>query len=420
MLTSSTQRASATDNRMNPNNVELRERVLSLKLPTAAVAPSGFNWGRWCLAIVLLSGLGATVWYNEASRHWLRNLVLFTSADTKTAESNPTTTKTDVAASSDPVTAAPPATVSAATSAAIVLESKGYIVPAHQILVSPKVTGMVVRLNLEEGRRVNKGEVLAELESIEYQRDVERATAAFDSARARLAELQNGSRPEEIAQAEAELGQAKEEVIDLERTLRRQRELAKQNATTEQELQRSESQYLATLRRIDRLTFALQLLRKGPREERILAAQADVRQSEAELNKARWRLDNCRIVAPISGTILKKNAEEGNIVNALAFNGSFSLCEMADLADLEVDLAIQERDIAKIAVGQRCRVRTEAFPDRLYDGYVSRLMPIADRAKGAVPVRVKVQVPAAEEGQFLKPEMGAIVSFYARDRGTTR
>jgi multidrug resistance efflux pump len=134
--------------------------------------------------------------------------------------------------------------------------------------------------------------------------------------------------------------------------------------------------------------------------------------------KAEWRLGNCTIRAPITGTILKKNAEEGNIVNPIAFNGSFSLCDMADLADLEVDLNIQERDIAVIKVGQKCRVKAEAYPDRIYEGRVDRLMPIADRAKGAIPVRVKLSIPANEEGIYLKPEMGAIVTFLNETIGT--
>ena len=135
----------------------------------------------------------------------------------------------------------------------------------------------------------------------------------------------------------------------------------------------------------------LKLMHDGPRVERIDAAKAEVMQAEADLAKAEWRLGNCTIVAPISGTILKKNAEEGNIVNPIAFNGSFSLCEMADLSDLEVDLSIQERDdLPACTKGRQCKVRAEAFPDRVYDGVVSRLMPIADRAKGAMPVRVKL------------------------------
>ena len=84
---------------------------------------------------------------------------------------------------------------------------------------------------------------------------------------------------------------------------------------------------------------------------------------------------------------------------------------MADLSDLEVELNIQERDISAVKVGQKCRVRTKAWPDRVYEGVVSRLMPIADRGKGAVPVRVKLSIPAEEEGVYLKPEMEATVTF---------
>ena len=95
--------------------------------------------------------------------------------------------------------------------------------------------------------------------------------------------------------------------------------------------------------------------------------------------------------APISGTILKKNAEEGSLVNPIAMQGFFSLCEMADLSDLEVELTIQERDISKISKGQKCQGSGRGLSRRVYEGYVSRLMPTADRAKGAIPVRVKVK-----------------------------
>jgi multidrug resistance efflux pump len=163
--------------------------------------------------------------------------------------------------------------------------------------------------------------------------------------------------------------------------------------------------------RVQRLTYALELLKLGERAERREVAKAELAQAQADLTKAEWRLGNCTIRAPRSGTILKKNAEEGNIVNPLALNGSYSLCELADLSDLEVELNIQERDISAIKVGQKCRVRTKAWADRVYDGVVSRLMPIADRGKGAVPVRVKLSIPGEEEGAYLKPEMEATVTF---------
>jgi multidrug resistance efflux pump len=101
----------------------------------------------------------------------------------------------------------------------------------------------------------------------------------------------------------------------------------------------------------------------------------------------------------------------GNLVSPLSFNVSATLCEMADLSDMEVELDITERDIAKVAKGMPCRIRAEAYPDRICEGVVDRLMPIANRAKGALPVRVKVRVPKEEEGVFLRPEMGAVVSF---------
>ncbi len=110
-------------------------------------------------------------------------------------------------------------------------------------------------------------------------------------------------------------------------------------------------------------------------------------------------------------------------VNPSAFsNGlSASLCEMANLHEMEVDLSIAERDIAKVHAGQICRIRAEAFPNRIYPGKVSRIMPMGDRGKGAVPVRVVIDfhavddkgkaLPKDKQGEFLRPEMGAIVTF---------
>jgi multidrug resistance efflux pump len=266
-------------------------------------------------------------------------------------------------------------------------------------------------LDVEEGKSVTKGDVLAVLETTDYEADVARAQATVRLQQERLRELENGNRPEEIKQAEAELGEAEATLAQLTAEFKRSTDLRRNNSITAQQYELAESQYKAMQQKVQRLTQALALMRLGERVERIEVAKAELAQAQADLVKSEWRLGNCTIRAPISGTILKKNAEEGNIVNPIAFNGSFSLCEMADLSDLEVALDIQERDISAIKVGQKCRVRAEAWPDRVYEGVVDRLMPIADRAKGAVPVRVKIAIPADEEGVYLKPEMGAIVTF---------
>ncbi len=74
-------------------------------------------------------------------------------------------------------------------------------------------------------------------------------------------------------------------------------------------------------------------------------------------------------------------------------------------------MPIPERDIGRIKPGQQGQVRTEAFPDRVYAGVVSRVMPVANRSQSAIAIRVKITVPQEEEGVYLKPEMIARVSF---------
>src|SRR5437667_9022573 len=128
---------------------------------------------------------------------------------------------------------------------------------------------------------------------------------------------------------------------------------------------------------VEQMRQAYSFMLEGTRIERIEAAWAELELAEADMIKAKWNLDNCIIRAPVSGTILTKKAEIGNLVNPIAFNGSFSLCEMADLSELEVDMSIEERDVSKVFKGQVCKVRPEAFPDRVYEGEVSRLMQTA-------------------------------------------
>jgi len=374
----------------------LSQRVEALRLPpeVAARGPR-VAWFLILLALLLLGGGGLL-----AFRVW--------DQQTRAAAAP----ATPIAPSAKTPSPAPQS--SSLATGDLVLESKGYIIPRRQILISPKVNGMMLRLNVQEGSRVTKGDVLAVLEDIDYRADRDRAAATLENAQRRLEELENGFRPDEINQARAELAEAEALLKQYTSEYERDRKLYQSNAIAPLDFEATEARYHTTTRRVERLRFALKLMEEGPRRERIDAARAEVGQARAELSKAQWRLDNCTIRAPISGTILKKNAEEGNIVNPIAMNGSFSLCEMADLSDLEVDMSIQERDIGRIFVDQKCKVRAEAFPDRTYDGVVSRLMPIADRAKGAISVRVKLTIPKEEEGVYLKPEMGAIVSFYGK------
>ena len=379
----------------------LSDRVRSLRLPDRQLQRRSSAMLAWTL-VLILTAVTSFLGYREFERASPRVVTeIVVSPDSSLEVINKAT-------EGQPASAAP-----VADSGKIALESKGYLIPAHQILVSPKVSGMVLKLFIEEGMRVEKGQVLGELEKVDYEADLRRSRATVMLAKARYDLMRAGSREEERDQATAELAEAQRQMQQLKQEYERNVALrAKDKSLVVDSLfEEQTSQYEAMIQKVKRLAFRRDQVVNGNRKEEIQAAAAEVEQAEADLSKAEWRLSNCTIRAPISGTVLKKNAEEGNIVNPIAFNGSFSLCDLADLSDLEVDLSIQERDVSKVYPRQVCQIRSEAYPDRVYEGFVDRLMPIADRAKGAVPVRVKVKVAKSEEGVFLKPDMSAVVTF---------
>jgi multidrug resistance efflux pump len=389
-------------NEVSPNggpSPSLADRVRSLQINDAPPPPRGFAWFPWLLVLILAGVSG-----------YLGYLVLFP------AESVP-----DDAVRAEPMkTFTAGSSASVASSGELAHESRGHIIPRRKIQVSPKVGGMVTKLNFDIGQTVQKGAVLAELETVDYTADRNRAAASALAAKQRFVELDRGMRPEEKKRATAALEEARAMKKEMDDQVKRLR--AAGRAATEEDLVRAELKLGQTVQKVIQLEQEEKMMLEGVRKERVEAAKADWDAAEAELAKAQWRLDNCVIHAPVSGVILTKKAEEGDIVNPVAFTLSASLCEMADLSDLEVELKIQERDIAKIFLGQECRIRPEAFPDRLYEGQVAKIIPAADRGIGAVPVRVKVERVVApkeqaapnlqsEQGQYLRPDMAAITAF---------
>lgn len=378
------------------NLPSLNDRVARIRLPQKVDAsqPNQHSWLPWTFCI-LLAFACASLWFRSGSVNASK------SASHPVADKGPEKSKL-----ADTPSPAP----SAGTT---VLESKGYIIPAHQVQVSPiEVSGRIIKLFVEEGKRFKAGDVLAELDRSSFDAELMETEANLQSAKVRLEELKNGSRPEEIELAYAELKETEESLKQAKLDFERNKNLSS-GALSTKEFEQAQYAYTALLQRVEKLKKTYELVRLGPRKERIQVAEAEVKLAEARLKRAKWRVDNCTIRAPVDGTILKKTAELGNLVSPLSFNVSASICDMADLSDLEVELDIAERDIAKVIVNQPCKIRAEAYPGREYNGVVDRVMPIANRAKGAVPVRVRVVVPKDEEGKFLKPEMGAIVTFLA-------
>jgi multidrug resistance efflux pump len=296
----------------------------------------------------------------------------------------------------------------------IALSAGGYIIPVHRVQVSPKVGGEVVELFIEEGQQVEKGKLLARLDPQKYHFEYRRAVAQAEQMKAEYEKCLHGNRPEEKKQTAAALREAEEMRDQVEDEYQRLRRSGK--AGSPEELVRVRSRLIQARHKVEQLTMVHALMQLGPRQEEIDKAKAAYLLACAQRDNAKYDLDNTEVRAPISGRILKKQAEVGNTVRPEAYsNGlSASLCEMADVRDLEVDVDVSERDLDRIFKSQACEVRTEAFPNKAYTGYVSRLMPEANRSKASVSVRVHIELPA--DDMLVRPEMRARVAFLAPEK----
>jgi RND family efflux transporter MFP subunit len=241
-----------------------------------------------------------------------------------------------------------------------ILTASGYVVARRQAVVSAKIQGRLEELRVEEGSEVKKGEILARLESFDYEAAVDRARAAVQRAEADLAEQ--------------------------ERLLRVAEKLAAEQILAEDEREAAES--------------------------RVRIAEAQLAQQEADLAFVEAQLQNTIIRAPFAGVVVKKMAEVGESVAPIPpgvniSTSSGAIVALADLATLEVEADVAEANVAKVRSGQPAEVTVEAIPDRRYEAVLRQVIPTADRTKATVMVKVTI----LDKDEDLKPEMSAKVTF---------
>ena len=247
------------------------------------------------------------------------------------------------------------------------LTSSGYVVARRKAVVSAKIQGRLAELKVEEGSRVREGQLLARLESADYQAQVSRANAQLERARADLAEN--------------------------ERQLRQAERLTRESIMARDQLEAVQS--------------------------RVRIAEAGISQARADLAYAQASLRDTRILAPFTGTVVKKMAEVGESVAPIPpgvnlSTSSGAIVALADLETLEVEADVAESNVARLGPEQPAEVTVEAFPDRRYRAVLRQVIPTADRTKATVQVKVTI----LDKDQNLKPEMSAKVTFL--DRPTPR
>jgi HlyD family secretion protein len=307
------------------------------------------------------------------------------------------------------------AAVTSNTSGDTILQAAGYIVAHHTIDVNSKVTGRIAWIGVEKGDKVKAGQVLVRLEDQEFRAQAEQARGGVGMAKARLDQLQHGSRPEEIQQANANLDEARANVVNAKATLERTKPLVEQGVFSRQQLDDAQAKYDAALQHEQSLEKVYRLSKIGPRQEEIDSARAALEQAQGQLAYAESQLEATQIRAPVTGTILERTAEKGELVTAqfaaAADSGGprGSVVSLADLTDLQVELDISQNDFAKLGAKQKAVLTTDAYPDREYKGVIGEIAPMANRQKATVQVKVKILSP----DDYLRPEENANVRFIA-------
>jgi len=309
------------------------------------------------------------------------------------------------------ITAAPVKLETSGTSSIpAVLSASGYVVAHHKIAVGAKVMGRVAWIGVEKGDRVQQGQVLVRLEDQEFRAQVNQAKANLAAAQARLDQLRAGSRPQEKLKDKAAVMQAEANLKNAEAEYDRASQLYPPGIISKAELDRVVAQRDAARAALEASRQSSTMTDIGPRSEEISAAAAQVKQMQAALDYANTQLAATEIKAPVSGTVLERIVERGEMVTPSAMGESgarTSVVSLADLNDLQIELDISQQDFARLKMGQRAEIIPEAFQNLKYSGFIAEIAPEANRAKATVQVKVKVENP----DQQLRPEMNARVNF---------
>jgi RND family efflux transporter MFP subunit len=247
-------------------------------------------------------------------------------------------------------------TAGAAAVAGAVLTGSGYVVTGERyVSLGVRVPARIERYLVEEGERVEQGQVLVQLDARQYE-------AA-------------------LAQAQANLVRARADLALGRKELARSKELVRRGVASEADLDVKQNQ--------------------------LAVAEATVAQLVAAVDRAQVDLDDTVIRAPTPGIILEKFKEVGEIAVPGGFAGSGELIRMANLEDLRAELDVNESDLARVKMDQPAEVQPDAYADRRYKAHVVKLYPQINRQKGTLKVEVQIEEP----DEWLRPDMSVRVTF---------
>ena len=278
------------------------------------------------------------------------------------------------------------------------LSPTGDIAPMMQVDLFPRVSGYLERIDVNLGDSVRQGQVIAQIDRTEFLQKVKEVEAKVAQAKANLSELEAGSRPEELRQAEEALRQAQSRFDNAKLHRERVEALFKRQVISKKEADIAEMDYTVAEAQLAVSQQNLKLVREGARQEVKEGSRAKLKEMEALLAQEQIRLQNTLIIAPFQGEIIRKYIDAGALASP-----STPIVNLVHTLTLKIVANVLEKDIPLLKPAMKAKIRTEAYPDRVFEGKVARINTGLDLTTRTL--QVEIEIP--NSSRLLKPGMFA-------------
>jgi HlyD family secretion protein len=276
------------------------------------------------------------------------------------------------------------------------ITAAGAVRPVKTVNISPKTPGRLARLLVEQGDRVVKGQVVAEMDRSDLEGRLQEVEGTIAQAKARLDRLKEGTRTEQVGQAQARLESLKVGLTLSQSRYKRNQGLFETGAISQDALDAARVAYEQAQAQVRESSKNLEELKRGPRRQEISEAQAQVQQAQGQRTVIQSQLNDTVLRAPFAGVVTQRYATEGAIVTpttTASTTASATSSSIVTLAGtLEVLADVPEAEIGAVLPEQKVEVRSEAFPDRVFPGVVRLISPEAVVVQNVTSFQVRVRL----------------------------
>lgn len=286
------------------------------------------------------------------------------------------------------------------------VSATGSIVPVQSVNIGSKITGNISEMRVEENQMVKEGDILCILDDSRLQAQVRAARAQLNRSLANLAQLEAGSRPQEVLRDENSARRAELKMLNAKANLERRRQLMDIGAISRQDFDAAELEYTTAEADYQSAVQQLSMTQEGTRTEQIEMARAQVAQDQASLENEEASLRETVIRAPMSGVVVGKPMPKGQTVQVSTSTAQV-IMQLADLSKMQVEALVDETDIGRIQVGQDATFTVDAYPGKEFAGKVVRISSAATTQQNVVFYTVTIVVD--NQQGLLKPSMTARV-----------